>query len=313
MIRIAFIPRRPRRRRRPGPRGRPGGGHARPGKGPGQALPAEGVRKTVGVLKFLGAKDGGNLSDNLGTVNTLLARRLEVALVLANDPRNPIGIIDDASAVAARTPGANHRTPDGRKALFGAKYKLAWGDPQGARERRTRSSPGWSSVSKDLKTLTDQLPLLRPQDEQARAGAGRAGRGRRQPGGRARRAGRELHRPWGIRRRQGRDRGKAKPKDKGKKPPKEKAKNEPPADLPKGQGPASASTGRGRPRPEGGQAPGRGPERPGQADGAVRRQAGQDRGSGREGVRARAGRGAKGRVRRSPRTPRPRATESCSR
>src|SRR5581483_8210134 len=61
--------------------------------------------KTVGVLKFLGAKEGGELSDNLGTVNTLLARRLEVALVLANDPRNPVDLIEDASAVAARTPG----------------------------------------------------------------------------------------------------------------------------------------------------------------------------------------------------------------
>src|SRR5262245_2310729 len=62
--------------------------------------------KTVGVLKFLGAKDGNDFSDNLGTVNTLLARRLEVALVLTNDPRNPVGIIGDASAVAAETPGA---------------------------------------------------------------------------------------------------------------------------------------------------------------------------------------------------------------
>src|SRR5207248_6660621 len=85
--------------------------------------------KTVGVLKFLGAKEGGGLSDNLGTVNTLLARRLEVALVLANDPRNPIGVIDDASAVAAKTPGANHRTPEGRRILLAAPYKLAWGDP----------------------------------------------------------------------------------------------------------------------------------------------------------------------------------------
>src|SRR2546423_12047890 len=81
--------------------------------------------KTVGVLKFLGAKDGGELSDNLGTINALLARRLEVALVLANDPRNPITLLDDASAVAAKTPGANHRTPAGRRALLAAKYKPA--------------------------------------------------------------------------------------------------------------------------------------------------------------------------------------------
>src|SRR5262245_53219599 len=110
--------------------------------------------KTVGVLKFLGAKDGSDFSDNLGTVNTLLARRLELALILANDPRNPIGIIDDASAVAAKSSGANHRTPEGRKVLLErARYKLAWGDP------RVRVAPdafltGLVSVSKDLKTVT---------------------------------------------------------------------------------------------------------------------------------------------------------------
>jgi hypothetical protein len=109
--------------------------------------------KTVGVLKFQGLKEGNNPSDNLGTINTLLARRLEVALILANDPRNPVGVIDDASAVAAVTRGANHGTPEGRKPLFDAKYKLAWGDP------KVRVSPdafltGLVGVSKDLKTLS---------------------------------------------------------------------------------------------------------------------------------------------------------------
>ncbi|HEX3147931.1 MAG TPA: hypothetical protein VHR66_07590 [Gemmataceae bacterium] len=109
--------------------------------------------RTIGVLKFLGVKEGGDLSDNLGTINTLLARRLEIAFVLANDPRNPIGVIDEASTVAARTSGASHRTPEGRRALLAAQYKLAWGDP------RTRVTPdafltGLVGVSKDLKTLT---------------------------------------------------------------------------------------------------------------------------------------------------------------
>ncbi|HKB05596.1 MAG TPA: hypothetical protein VKD90_25455 [Gemmataceae bacterium] len=108
--------------------------------------------QTVGVLKFLGAKQGGGLSDNLGTVNTLLARRLEIALVLANDPRNPIGVIDDASAVAAKTRGANHVTPEGRKALFAGQYKLAWGDPN-VRIAPDAFLTGLVEVSKDLKTL----------------------------------------------------------------------------------------------------------------------------------------------------------------
>src|SRR6476620_770612 len=104
--------------------------------------------KTVGVLKFLGTKDGNVFSDNLGTVNALLARRLEVALVLANDPRNPVGIIDDASAVAAKTPGASHVTPQGRSILLDrATYKLAWGDPR-VRVRPDAFLTGLVNVSK---------------------------------------------------------------------------------------------------------------------------------------------------------------------
>ena len=50
-----------------------------------------------------------------------------MALILKNDARNPLNIIHDASAVAAKTPGADHRTPAGLKKLFAAKYPLAWG------------------------------------------------------------------------------------------------------------------------------------------------------------------------------------------
>src|SRR5262245_33010669 len=56
--------------------------------------------KNVGVLKFLAAKEGGKLTDNVGTMNTLLAQRLELALALANSPKEPIGLIENASAVA---------------------------------------------------------------------------------------------------------------------------------------------------------------------------------------------------------------------
>ncbi len=68
---------------------------------------------TVGVLKFQVCKDGKTLSDNVGTLNLLLARRLEVALVLANNPRRPINIIDNASAVAHRTPARNRAGSEG--------------------------------------------------------------------------------------------------------------------------------------------------------------------------------------------------------
>src|SRR5215216_1781064 len=185
--------------------------------------------KTVGVLKFLGAKDGTAFSDNLGTVNTLLARRLEVALILANDPRNPIGMIDDASAVAARTPGANHRTPEGRKALLAAQYKLAWGDP------RVRVTPdafltGLVEVSKDLKTLrvsflafdrkTNKLEPVPGVPDAVVAN---------RPAALV-----ELGESFTVRGAfdDGKVEAKAKGKDK-KDPPKEQAKNDPPADLPK--------------------------------------------------------------------------------
>ena len=108
--------------------------------------------KNVGVLKFLGTKDGRIVSDNLGTVNSLLARRLELALVLANDPRNPVGVIDNATAVAARTAGANHLTPAGRQALFAPQYDLAWGDPK-PKVTADAFLTGLVEVSKDLKTL----------------------------------------------------------------------------------------------------------------------------------------------------------------
>src|SRR3954466_7286134 len=67
--------------------------------------------RNVGVLKFLVHKAGQDrLSDDAGTFNRAIARQLEMGLVLANDPKNPVGVIDDASTVAAATPGANHLT-----------------------------------------------------------------------------------------------------------------------------------------------------------------------------------------------------------
>src|SRR4051794_35954696 len=82
--------------------------------------------KNVGVLKFLVARDG-KPSDNAGTLNLLLARRLELALILANAPKTPVGIVENASAVAQTTPQASYLSKDDRPRLFAAKYPLAWG------------------------------------------------------------------------------------------------------------------------------------------------------------------------------------------
>jgi hypothetical protein len=87
----------------------------------------------VGVLKFLVHRDDETRpTDTAGTLNLSLAQRLELALILANenhptDPAKQVGVIRDASAVAARIPGADHTTMIGRLALFAAAYEPAWG------------------------------------------------------------------------------------------------------------------------------------------------------------------------------------------
>ena len=85
--------------------------------------------KTVGVLKFLVRQGEAPPRDNTGPLNLTLADRLEIALILANpaDEKQQVGIIHNASAVAARLPGANHLTREGRRVLFQGKYPLAWG------------------------------------------------------------------------------------------------------------------------------------------------------------------------------------------
>jgi hypothetical protein len=111
--------------------------------------------RNVGVLKFLILREGKKgFSDNVGTLNMLLARRLEVALVLANDTKNPVGVIRNASAVAARTRGANHRSPAGRRKLFEPDYPLAWGDRE---VKADAFLTGTAQVSKDLRTMTVSL------------------------------------------------------------------------------------------------------------------------------------------------------------
>jgi hypothetical protein len=104
----------------------------------------------LGVLKFQVRKGAAEPTDNAGTLNLSLARRLEVALVLANDVRNPVGIVRNASAVAARLKDANHLTDGGRSALFDGKYPLAWGDREVSPDAFVT---GIVAVKEDLRTL----------------------------------------------------------------------------------------------------------------------------------------------------------------
>jgi hypothetical protein len=111
--------------------------------------------KSVGVLKFLVAREGEkNFSDNIGTLNLLAARRLELALILANDPRAPVGIVENASEVARKIAGASHLSPDGRQKLLGGNYSLAWGKDSTQPDAFVTGS---AQISKDLRTLTISL------------------------------------------------------------------------------------------------------------------------------------------------------------
>lgn len=85
--------------------------------------------RTIGVLKFRVQIGDRSPSDRAGTANSLLATRLEAALALANpnDPAGQVGLVRDASAVAATIPGAAHTSAEGRRRLFSRTYPLAWG------------------------------------------------------------------------------------------------------------------------------------------------------------------------------------------
>ena len=83
--------------------------------------------QNVGVLKFLSAEGKGPVTD-VGEINVTIAERLEMALILEGDLKDHVGVIRNASGVAAQIKGANHTTPKGREALFAAQYPLAWGN-----------------------------------------------------------------------------------------------------------------------------------------------------------------------------------------
>lgn len=86
--------------------------------------------KTVGVLKFRVKKGDEKLSDSVGPLNSLMADRLEVGLILGNpfDENRTINVIRNASAQVAEMADANHLTAAGRAAFFQTKYDLSWGD-----------------------------------------------------------------------------------------------------------------------------------------------------------------------------------------
>lgn len=120
--------------------------------------------KTVGVLKFRVAKPGEKLTDGAGPANSLIADRLEVGLILANsfDESKQLKIIKDASSQVEKIEGATHLTAAGREAIFGPRYKLAWG---GESVTADAFLTGIIQVHEDSKTASVGLLCLLKNEE----------------------------------------------------------------------------------------------------------------------------------------------------
>ena len=119
--------------------------------------------KTVGVLKFGLFDSEGNATTKTGTINSLLADRMEVALVLANDAREPVTLIDDASAIAAKTENATHMSKEGRKLLLNAQYDAMWGDEKIKADALVTAI---GEISADFQTISISLLVFDKKSEE---------------------------------------------------------------------------------------------------------------------------------------------------
>jgi hypothetical protein len=111
--------------------------------------------KVVGVLPFLAHVGKGRLRDDFGPLHRTLARRLEVALVLAMNDDSLLLVTDAGdSVINSGNMRASHRTPSGRRELFRIKEKCfhpAWGDKQA---RPDVYLTGEAELSPDFRTIT---------------------------------------------------------------------------------------------------------------------------------------------------------------
>ncbi len=126
-----------------------------------EALRSRGCR-SAGVLKFRVLKGQGKPSDDAGTLNWLIAQRLEAALVLASSPQagTRIQLVRDASGVAAKIRGASHLSGNGRQLLFDAQYTAAWGE---AKINVDAFVTGVVQVAPDLENLQIDVLAVRRQ------------------------------------------------------------------------------------------------------------------------------------------------------
>ena len=116
--------------------------------------------RNVGILKFRVHKAGHPVSFTVGPINDNIVERLENALIAANSTASPIGIIHDASLVAASSKLPRYDNPAGQRALFERKYPLAWGNTQVIPDLMLT---GVVSVRADLKTATVLIEAFGPE------------------------------------------------------------------------------------------------------------------------------------------------------
>jgi hypothetical protein len=111
--------------------------------------------KNVGVLAF---QVEGSRAVTLGL---RLSRQVELALLLRNNPSNPLGVLRDASAVARATPRTDYRNKYGRLKLFSLRYPLAWGD---AAVEADAFLTGRAVIAGDLETIAISFDVFDARD-----------------------------------------------------------------------------------------------------------------------------------------------------
>jgi hypothetical protein len=121
--------------------------------------------KNVGVLRFQVQKGRGKSSYSAGPLNGNMATRLENALLMEIDPKTPVGIIRDASLVAAaKAPGQhwNEGSAKDRAGLFDYAYPLAWGDNK---VKADAFLHGRVKLSEDMRTTTVHIACFDRKSE----------------------------------------------------------------------------------------------------------------------------------------------------
>ena len=129
------------------------------------ALRADNI-STVGVLKFSVRIGDGPFPGNVGTLNTRLVEKLELALALANparktDEHKQVGVVRGASDIAATIDGATHLSAGGRNLLFSKPYPLAWKHRDKTDVVPDAFIVGVVQIESDLSSMQIELMLLK--------------------------------------------------------------------------------------------------------------------------------------------------------